>query len=46
LLLAAYRKVPADPKNLLPAKYANAASSGLTATVVVGSNSHDFVLEK
>ena len=39
-------KVPADPKNLLPAKYANATSSGLTATVVAGSNTHDFVLEK
>lgn len=33
------------PKNLLPAKYANAQSSGLTATVKEESNTIDLTLE-
>lgn len=35
---------PAPAKNLLPAKYANPAMSGLTAKVVEGSNKFDFQL--
>lgn len=33
------------PKNLLPEKYADANSSGLTATVTEGENTIDFALE-
>ena len=36
---------PSGPRNLLPAKYADADSSGLTATVAEGDNSFDFKLE-
>jgi len=37
---------PAGPKNLLPEKYANAATSGLTAKVgETGANQVDFKLE-
>ena len=35
---------PAPAKNLLPAKYANPAKSGLTAKVIEGSNTFDFQL--
>ncbi len=35
----------AGPKNLLPAKYADAQSSGLTATVKEGTNELNFTLE-
>lgn len=36
---------PPAPKNLLPAKYAEANASGLTATVKEGDNKIDFSLE-
>jgi hypothetical protein len=36
---------PAAPKNLLPEKYADQKTSGLTATVKEGDNSFDFPLE-
>ncbi len=34
------------PKNVLPERYANAQTSGLTATVVEGSNTFDFQIER
>jgi hypothetical protein len=38
-------KKPAGPENLLPAKYADAQSSGLTATVKEGKNEFDFTVD-
>jgi hypothetical protein len=38
------RRAAAFSKNLLPRKYSNAAHSGLTAKVVAGRNTFDFVL--
>jgi hypothetical protein len=35
----------AEPENLLPEKYADASTSGLTATVQEGDNNFDFALE-
>ena len=34
-----------EMKNVLPEKYANAETSGLTATVTEGNNNFDFQLE-
>ena len=42
--LPGHGQSPAPAKNLLPAKYANPAKSGLTAKVIEGSNTFDFQL--